>query len=246
MKDISIQLWSVNKKITEHGFEKCLHELSAMGYTGVEFAGHKDVKANEMKKFLSDSGLRAVGSHTGYGILTNSESLKEEMEYMAAVGAKYISCPHMTVESEDILKKRIEELSVCARTLKENGFVFSYHNHDFELTTTYGGKTALDIFYENTNPEEVYAEHDVYWLLHGGVDPYDYLTKFKNRIKILHLKQMLDLESKEASTANKGIIDFSRIMSIAKDMGCLEFVYEDETPSGDQMENARISTEAFK
>ncbi len=243
MKDISIQLWSVRNAIDKDGFEKTFHELSKMGYTGVEFAGCKDVKAEDMKKYLSDAGLRGVGSHTGYGVLVNRDSLEKEMEYMGKIGAKYISCPHMTVESMDVLKKRIEELSLAAETLTKNGFVFSYHNHDFELTTKYGEKTALDIFYENTNPNEVFAEHDVYWLLHAGVDPHEYLKQFDGRIKILHLKQMLDAETKAASTADKGIIDFRRIIDIAKELGCLEFIYEDETEHDDQMENARVSAQ---
>ncbi|MFK4997086.1 hypothetical protein ACI2OX_04340 [Bacillus sp. N9] len=44
----------------------------------------------------------------------------------------------------------------------------SYHNHDFELVPLNDGRKPLKRILDETNPDWVKAEFDVYWLTKAG------------------------------------------------------------------------------
>ncbi|MBE7046493.1 MAG: sugar phosphate isomerase/epimerase [Ruminococcaceae bacterium] len=241
MKKIAIQLYSVRGAIEELGFERVLDELAKMGFTGVEFAGVGDVKKEDMKRYLDNAGLEAVGSHSKHNILIND--LDKEMEYMGYLGCKYITCPSAPVNKLSQINKTINDLNTIGRKVTENGFVFSYHNHAPELwLTVNGGKRALDYIFENTDADFVKAQLDVFHVLRADVNPYEYVEKYAHRMPTIHLKQMESSDTKEDARAGKGVIDFRRIIDIASLKGTLEYIYEDEGV-GDQLEMAKESCE---
>ncbi len=240
MEKISIQLYSVRGAIEELGFEKVLYELAKMGYTGVEFAGHGDVKKEDMKRYLDNAGLKAVGSHSKHNILTNE--LEKEMEYFGYLGTKYITCPSAPVNKLSQIERTINDLNTVGRKLKDNGFVLSYHNHAPELwLTVKGGVRALDYIFDNTDPEYVKTQIDVFHVLRADVSPYDYVKKYASRMPTIHLKQMESQDNKEDARAGKGVIDFAKIIDITKDY-TKEYIYEDEGV-GDQLVMAKESAD---
>ena len=239
MKEIAIQLYSVRGAIEEYGFEVVLDKLAKMGFTGVEFAGVGNVTKEDMKKYLDNAGLAAIGSHSKHNVL--KDSLDEEMEYMGYLGVKYITCPSAPVNKLSQINNTINELNMWGRKLKENGFVLSYHNHAPELwLTVNGGVRALDYIFENTDPEFVKAQLDVFHVLRADVDPYEYVEKYAHRMPTIHLKQMESSDTKEDARAGSGVIDFKRIIDISSSKGTLEYIYEDEGV-GDQLEMAKES-----
>lgn len=241
MEKIAIQLYSVRGAIEELGFERVLDKLAKMGFTGVEFAGVGDVKKEDMKRYLDNAGLEAIGSHSKHNILMNQ--LDEEMEYMGYLGCKYITCPSAPVNKLSQLNNTINDLNTVGRKLTENGFVLSYHNHAPELwLTVNGGMRALDYIFMNTDPEYVKVQLDVFHVLRADVDPYEYVEKYADRMPTIHLKQMESSDSKEDARAGKGVIDFRRIIDISSVKGTKEYIYEDEGV-GDQLEMARESCE---
>jgi sugar phosphate isomerase/epimerase len=89
---------------------------------------------------------------------------------------------------------------------------------------------------ENTDPESVFFQMDVYWTTQGGKNPVDYLKKYPERIKMLHIKDDLVI-------GESGKIDFEAIFNQFYKNGYSDFVVEQEMPRGPQDEDpaARIA-----
>ena len=89
--------------------------------------------------------------------------------------------------SKDKYLRAAESLNQIAAKLRQNGFEFLYHNHDFEFREMYDGRYALDILMENTDPFLVGMELHIGWLPQLGIDMLGYIRKLGRRIKILHV-----------------------------------------------------------
>jgi hypothetical protein len=71
----------------------------------------------------------------------------------------------------------------------KRGIKFGYHNHNIEFATIPNtDKIYEDFLIANTDPDKLFFEMDVYWITIGGQDPVEYLTKYPNRFKVLHIK----------------------------------------------------------
>jgi sugar phosphate isomerase/epimerase len=105
------------------------------------------------------------------------------------------------------------------------------------------GQIPLQIILENTDPNLVFFELDIFWTASGGANPIDYLTKYPNRYKMLHLKDMK--EKKEFSgdggnasqwiplfgnmiTAGDGVLDLKGIVNKAKEIGVEHYFVEQD------------------
>ena len=101
---------------------------------------------------------------------------------------------------------------------------------------------------ENTDPEYVLFELDVYWCAKGGKDPVEYLKKYPNRIEMLHIKDDFVIGA-------SGDIDFEAIFNQYYANGMSDYVVEIETPGwlrekknedGSSYSQAQIMEEMFK
>ena len=217
----AIQLYSV-RDIINNDFIGTLKKLAEMGYTGVEFAGYGDLSAQEMKNVLTANSLKPVGAHIGVENLT--KRLDEEIAYHKVLGTEYIVCPFFNMKTGEDAVKLAETLRPVVAQCGEAGFKFAYHNHAHEFVKD-GGEYLLDILFNNLPPEAV-MELDIYWAAHAGIDPFAYMEKHKDRLKLLHIKQ-ID-ENKKCVDLNRGVIDFRKIITVAKTLGVAHFILEQE------------------
>jgi len=217
----SIQLYSV-RDIINNDFPGTLKKLAEMGYTGVEFAGYGGLSAPEMKDVLTANGLKPVGAHIGIEGLT--KRLDEELAYHRVLGTEYIICPFYDMKTGEDALKLAENIKPVAARCADAGFKFAYHNHTHEFDKD-GGEYLLDILFKNLPPEAV-MELDIYWAVYAGVEPLAYMEKHRDRLKLLHIKQ-IDNE-KKCVDLDKGVIDFRKIITKAKTLGVEHFILEQE------------------
>lgn len=183
---IGLELYSVRNQLP-HDFTSVIEAIGKMGYQGVEFAGYDgwDKKPQELRKLLDDSGLKCCGTHTALNTL-EGDNLKRTIELHKILGNKFLICPNVQAHSaqgwEDLAKK-FNDISARA---SESGMLVGYHSHasDFEK---FDGKTAWEIFFDNTRPEVVH-QIDVGNTLDGGGDPIALINKYPGRTKTTHLK----------------------------------------------------------
>ena len=222
---IALQLYSLREEAGKD-FPGMLKAVAEMGYEGVEFAGYGGLPAKELKKMLDDLGLRVAGSHVGYNLLT--EQFEETVEYNLEIGNKRLICPaaprdQLTTGADwaDFGKK----LAEIAAKAQEQGIQIGYHNHAFEFEQ-FDGKYALDLLFENADPDLVFAELDLGWVFKAGVDPAGYLAQYPGRCPLVHIKDFKkDGNQVEVGT---GDVDWSQVVKTAKEVGVEWYIIETE------------------
>lgn len=223
MQGYNLQLWSANAMLSEN-LDKGLELVKSLGVSGVELYSLYNLKKEELKAKLDSFGFKTVSAHVGLKRLR--ENLMYELECLNYLGCRELVCPYAEINSVESAKKFADEFNEVGRICAQNGFGFSYHNHANEFQFD-RGMYPLDILFENTEPQYVKAQLDVYWIDYAGVDPYRYVEKYKGRMNSIHLKQG---DSKKNNVdAQDGIIDFQRIMDIVP--GVIP-VYEQEFEKG--------------
>ncbi len=245
MEKIGLQLYSV-KELTQKDFIGTLAAVAKAGYDGVEFAGYFDTSAKDLRKALDDNGLKACGSHIGLPAL--DEDLDGLIAYSQTIGSPYIICPAVwgdMVGSADAWKRTAERLDAVGKRCAENGILFGYHNHDFEFVT-YDGKTAYDIMMENTDPKHLCIELDTYWVEFAGMNIVDFMNRYAERMKLLHIKDMRSLEDKENTEIGKGIIDVPAIIEAGKKLGVHWYTVEQEAFQIDQIQSITESLQYLR
>jgi len=233
LEEFAIQLYSVRDAM-ENDFIGILEKLGnkGMGYTGVEFAGFGGIPVDEMKKALDDNGLKAVSSHVSIERLTGD--LDNEIEYHKTISAEYIVCPwaEMTTKADAIALA--QKLTPIAEKITAAGLKFGYHNHAHELVME-DGEYLLDILFDKL-PDGTVMELDVFWSEYAGIDSVAYMEKHKERLELLHVKQ-ID-KDKNNVDLDKGVIDFQDIIGKAKFMGVKRFIMEQEKYAVSSMTSA--------
>ena len=237
-KDVTIQLYSVRDLIKEGSdFNALLKKLAQMGYSSVEAANYNDGKfygltPEDFKKAVEDAGMTVLSSHCSRGLSDQelasgdfSESLKWWDQCIAAhkaAGMKYIVTPWLGVpKTVKDLQTYCNYFNEIGKRCKENGMLYGYHNHAHEFEKVEGKEVMYNYMIENTNPDYVFFQMDVYWVVRGQNSPVDYFNKYPGRFKILHIKDDREL-------GQSGMVGFDAIFNNAATAGVQNIVAEIE------------------
>src|SRR4051812_21767688 len=153
---IGLQLYSVRNELPKD-FTGVIEQIGKMGYKGVEFAGYYgwDKKPDALRKLLDDNGLKCCSTHTALPTLEGDE-LKKTIALHKTLGNKFLICPSLSAKTEQAwmdLAKKFNDISARAA---EDGMLVGYHSHAPDFRTKFEGKTAWEIFFDNTKPEVVH------------------------------------------------------------------------------------------
>ncbi len=232
---------------TPKDIAESMEKVSRIGYRAVQVSGMGPIDAGELKGILDGEGLKACATHISFNRIQDEiESVIEEHNILAC---PFIAIGGLPVEyrgSAEGFRKFAKEASAAARKLKEAGFVFGYHNHSFELEK-FDGKTAMQIMFEESDPDVFTFEIDTYWIQHGGGDPAAYIRQMKGRIPLLHLKDMAVHEGKPVmAEVGEGNLNWERIISEAENSGVEWYLVEQDTCLRDPFESLEISYNNLK
>ena len=207
-----------------------IKQLASFGYKQIEgFEGDQGMFWNmphkDFKMFLDDLGLTMVSSHCNI-----RENFEEKAAQAAEVGMAYLICPYIGPQkSMDEWKKVTDLFNDCGRICKENGIRFAYHNHEYSFKA-FSGMIPHDFIMQNTDPEIVDHEMDIYWVVTGGADPVDFLTRYPNRFRLCHVKDRIKGSDERGASCDlgTGYIDYPKILKIAADQGMQYYIVEQE------------------
>lgn len=242
---VSVQMFTLREECSQN-FANTLGQVAALGFNGVEFAGYWGVQPEELRNILDGLGLRASGSHVALNLLENQ--LEEIIETQHIIGSKHIICPVMPLERRDKKEeyyRLAEQLNQFGETCKHTGLTFSYHNHDFELQD-FGGITGLEIILEETNPEWVKAEFDVYWLTRAGHQPVEWLKRYQGRTPLVHLKDMTLDGEKFFAELGTGGVDLLPIIERGQENQVEWWVIEQDRSKRSPLESIATSIDFLK
>jgi sugar phosphate isomerase/epimerase len=119
-------------------------------------------------------------------------SLDEEIELNLAIGNRDVLLAELPPEDrtdEAAFHRWAAEINRMGRRCRELGARFSYHSHAFEFRR-FGERTGLEILLGESDPDVVYWEPDVYWLTFAGEDPAAWISRYAERSRLVHLKDM--------------------------------------------------------
>jgi len=230
LEKFGIQLYTLRDVIDEDP-KGILKQLSEYGFKQIESydgdqgmfwnMGHKDFKT-----YLDDLGLTLISSHCNI-----NENFEEKAAQAAAIGMKYLVCPYIGPQtSVEAWQKVTDRFNACGEICKKNGIRFAYHNHAYSFKA-FSGMIPHDFMMENTDPELVDHQMDIYWVVTGGADPIEYLERYPNRFKLCHVKDRMKNAGDERTAScdlGTGIIDFPKILKVAEDNGMEYFIMEQE------------------
>ncbi len=215
-----------------------LDRIQAMGITELE-GGPGRLPPEEYKKLCDARGIRIPS--TGANFQQLEEDPEEVARIAAALGAKFVMCAWVPHERGQFSKadadRAIAVFSQAGEVLRENGLTLCYHAHGYEFQP-YEDGTLLDYIIQNTDPDKVSFEMDVFWIQFGGGDPVALLKKYGNRWKLMHLKDMKKGTSKDLTGGTDvennvplgtGEIDMKGILIEARKIGIAHYFIEDES-----------------
>lgn len=235
-KKIGIQLYSVMGAVQKDP-KASVERLASMGYNVfelVQWGGNPKVfglSAEEFKALCEKNGVNIVSTHSSI-----QEDPAKEAEVMQrwrdlfaiqkACGGKYFVIPSYRADySVKGIQQMCDYLNKVGKIAKEEyGLMLGYHNHSGEYKKLSDKDQLMwEYLVENTNPEYVCFELDVYWCTKGNQDPVAYLKKYPKRIKLLHIKD-------EFVIGESGTINFEAIFKQFYKNGMKDYVVEIETP----------------
>lgn len=235
------QLFTVREKLVK-GIIPVFQELKKMGWSAVQISAlPPGYDPEEVAEGLRETGLKAAGMHISLDRLENDlEGVVKEADLY---GTKDIVCPFLppVYQNEEGYRKVKATLNEIARKLPE--YRISYHNHAFEFETEVDGKDALSYLLEPTEDNLILAEIDVYWVKKGGQDPLTFIQPYKNRMPIIHLKDMTDDEKETFAEVGTGKIDFIPILQWCEESGVEWYAVEQDICPGDPYDSLAISLE---
>lgn len=237
--EFGVQMYSYRNVLKEKGVEATLDIIRDLGITEIEGGGADGFSIQEYKSLLDDRGLTTPSMGADYNeLIKDPEAIAKKAQFLGAKFVMVAWIPH-TVGSFNFVNasQAVEDFNKAGKVLTENGLTLVYHFHGYEIIPHKNG-TVLDYMIENTNPDYVSFQMDVYWIQFGGGNPTHLLNKYPNRWKSLHLKDMQKGTLKDHTglsdhstnvVLGTGEIDFAGILKTANELGIKHFFIEDES-----------------
>ncbi len=228
-----IQLYTLREEMPNDP-QGIIKQLASFGYEQIEgYEGPQGMFWNmphkDFKMFLDDQGLTMISCHCNI-----HENFEEKAAQASEIGMSYLICPYIGPQkSMDDWKKVTDLFNECGRICKENGIRFAYHNHEYSFKA-FSGMIPHNFIMDNTDPELVDHEMDIYWVITGEADPVDFLTRYPNRFRLCHVKDRITgaTDRNASCDLGTGSIDYPRILKIAAENGMQYYIVEQERYDG--------------
>jgi len=223
LPSISLQLYSVRDAL-EQDAQAAIDRVASIGYTQVE-ASYRTLSANpRLGPAIRDAGLT---SPTMTGTLVRAErapvfETAKELGAHAVIDT-LVREEHWTAEAD--IARTADELSAAASEAAAYGLTVGYHNHWWELSHSFNGRTGLEVLVDALDPAVV-LEVDAYWVAVGGQDVVPFVAKLSDRIRFLHVKDgPVNKENKQQQPAGQGSLPIWDIVAALPDLkiGVVEF-----------------------
>lgn len=246
MKDIGVQLYTVRDAMGTDA-AAALRQVADIGFTLVEGAGYSKGTfygrpPAEFRSLLQEYGLRMPSGHAGLDAFMDDPV--QLVKASKAAGQEYVVLPWLLPEqrTEELYRTLPALLNTVGRIGREEGVRVAYHNHDFEFEPLPDGSLPMDLILEETDPELVDIELDIYWVNRAGKDPADYFRRYPGRFSLWHVKDMEATAEQFFAPVGKGVIDWPAVFSLREQAGLnYFFVEQDQTRNQSPFEAIRDS-----
>ena len=240
-KRLSFQLYSARNF---QPWEPVIENIGKLGYKEVEgfggAYGNKGAFFDEPEKFkalLDKHELTMPTTHL-FPLDLFEKDMKRVIQVGRTMGIKYFYCPFVLPADRKATaaywKGFGKRLGAVAKSLREEGFGFGWHNHDFEFKKLKDGSYPIDHIFEGGPLLD--WEMDIGWIIHAKQNPVKWIKKYGSRITSAHIKEFTvkpDMNVEHGQTiVGKGTGKWPEIFKALREHSrCTQFVLEHDNPA---------------
>jgi sugar phosphate isomerase/epimerase len=244
---LGLELYSLRNEIKpgdEASVRAALRYTRQVGYTEIEAPGLYGLSAQRFRALADEEGLPITSMMAGYDeYVKNIDAVAERAHALGSKNIVNAWIPHNGPFTLEICRETAKLYNQWGKKLRAAELRFGYHPHGYEFTPNQG-KPLFDTLVEETDPEYVDFEMDIFWIVDPGADPVAYLKKYPTRWRLMHLKDMKkgpparNYSGSEPETwdvpLGTGRMDVPAILREAERIGIKGYYVEDESPTARQ------------
>ena len=243
---LGIQLWTVREQMAADP-QATLRALADLGYRQVELMDTRDI--TRLKPICDDLGLAVHSSFMQWTAITGRWDLlpdapritvAEIIDQATAGGLSHIIFGYLLPQEHntaDDWKRICEAANQAGERAQAAGLTLAYHNHNFEWEPV-DGTTGWELLKQHMDGNLVPFELDLGWAKMAGQNPSQVLESVKDRVSLLHIKNLVELPEPyvtiESMPADKftelgaGTLDIPALMRQGKEAGVTYCFYEQD------------------
>jgi sugar phosphate isomerase/epimerase len=238
-KRVSFQLYSARKF---QPWEPVLAYLAKCGYREVEgfggAYGSPGAFYDEPEKFRDLLDKYELTMPTGhfFPIDMFEKEKKRVLAVAKALGLRDLYCPFimpdMRPKSGSGWKAWGKRLGEVGKWMRDEGYGFGWHNHDFEFVKLKDGSTPHERIFEGD--ANLDWECDIAWVHKATNNPVKWIKAYGDRITSVHIKDNApkgeNLDQHGQSDVGAGTIKWPEVFKALKETRCKNFVIEHDDP----------------
>lgn len=238
---IGLQMYTLHDFTkTREGYTDTVRRVSELGFRSVQATKPAFFTDEEFSALLRANGLQADSLLVREGqILGNEKTLCERAKLYGVTAARIDGIPQPLRTSVDGYKKYAEMLNAEGKACRECGLKLMIHNHVYEWQK-FGGKAGFQILVEESDPEYVWFQPDVYWIAAAGYEPSETLRIFAGRTFSIHVddyaiqpREVYERVPMTCVPVGEGNMNYKGIIATAQEIGVERVVIEQEATDGD-------------
>ena len=213
----------------ENTFEQCVSEMALAGFTGSEVGGKYPTDTAVLKKALDLRNISICNQWFSSFLISKpyEETEKEFIkatDFLKEMGAKVIGVSEQSysiqgkmeqpvwegkyVMNEEEWKLLADGLNKLGKIAKDKGMTLTFHHH---MGTVVQNADEVERMMANTDPEYVSLLFDTGHFAYCGEDPLEMVTKYADRIKHVHLKDIRKDMVEKVKKENLSFLDGVRM-----------------------------------
>ena len=255
MADIALQMYTMrNCMADEKQLLETLRRVREIGYRSVQITRPAYVTIEALKRMLDEVGLSA-DSALGHCMKLDEEydAILHEAEVLGTRVVRLDGIPMELAQTAEGYRTFARILEKGGKAFRAAGYDMYYHFHAFEWTN-FGAERGIDILLNETTPEYVGFQPDVFWLTSAGTEPSSSLRLFAGRVRYMHVKDYAIKPRTGAledvpncfAPVGRGNLNWPGIMKTAREIGIDHFVVEQDLCDGDVFECIKTSHDSLR
>ena len=236
MTELSFQLYSARNFPP---LSEVLTRLSQAGYSQVEgyggiYANMDEAGLNALKADLELAGLTMPTGHFGLDMLEREPA--RALQIAKILGMEAIYCPYLMPDQRPSDASGWfafgQRLAEAGKRYQDAGYVFGWHNHDFEFQTLADGSTPQEQIFAG-GPDLAW-EADIAWVVRGKANPFAWIESYGKRIRAVHVKDIApageNVDEDGWADVGHGTVAWKDLMEALRKTPAKHYVVEHDNP----------------
>lgn len=245
MSKIIAQMYSLRKAF-EKDFDATLKRVKEIGFDGVQLDGMRGNSVEDVAKAIKKYEIKVYSMHIKHDRFINDvDGIIEECRLFDCdeVYCKYIEDEFQNEPGYRFTKYALDK---AFTKLKEANIYLGLHSPEYDFKNLVDNQYVMDYICEEKDGIAICPEPDTYWLSVSEINPCEYITKYPNRIRTIHCKDidtskdLMDMGANIRECGN-GDVDFKSVIRWGIKNGVQCFAVEQDQSSKDMFDSMQES-----